>query len=255
MSSRARNLKFYSNTKLSLSPVPNRATRGQIRPAPLALPLVPQDSDIASHENSERGPQLRRPHTSVQAPSTYSCPHACSAIGKQSIPARLSRTTPIWETPVKIYKALSAGTIAITMIASAALAQENLSGTVSNIDEASGKIAIQRTQEVTVGMNTSGGAADDTKFTCRPSYYRQSRNTVTGPRSRRRMTSNIGHFWLFLTAVAEADRLPRRVRAALGGCPLVPQDQTLPDACWRSVETTTDVVVVCDILERVAISF
>lgn len=64
---------------------------------------------------------------------------------------------------MKITKALSAGTIVITMIASAALAQENLSGTVSKIDEASGKIAIERTQEGTVGMNTSGGAAEEYK--------------------------------------------------------------------------------------------
>jgi Cu/Ag efflux protein CusF len=64
---------------------------------------------------------------------------------------------------VKITKALSAGTIAMTMIASAALAQENLSGTISKIDEASGKIAIQRTQEGTVGINTNGGAAQEYK--------------------------------------------------------------------------------------------
>jgi len=46
---------------------------------------------------------------------------------------------------------------AITIISSAALAQQALTGSIAKIDEANGKITIQQAQTGTVGSNTGGG--------------------------------------------------------------------------------------------------
>ena len=49
---------------------------------------------------------------------------------------------------------------AIVIISSEALAQQALTGSVTKVDEANGKIAIQQAQSGTVGTNTSGAAEE-----------------------------------------------------------------------------------------------
>jgi Cu/Ag efflux protein CusF len=51
---------------------------------------------------------------------------------------------------------------AIVVISSGAFAQQALTGSVTKVDEANGKIAIQQTQSGTVGTST-GGAAEEFK--------------------------------------------------------------------------------------------
>ncbi len=63
---------------------------------------------------------------------------------------------------MKIAKIISAGTAALTIISSAALAQQAVTGTITGINRLNGTIAIQRTQSGTVGANT-GGAAEEFK--------------------------------------------------------------------------------------------
>jgi Cu/Ag efflux protein CusF len=63
---------------------------------------------------------------------------------------------------MKIAKIIFAGVAAITIIGSGALAQQALTGSITKIDEANGKITIQQTQSGTVGA-TAGGAADEFK--------------------------------------------------------------------------------------------
>jgi Cu/Ag efflux protein CusF len=60
---------------------------------------------------------------------------------------------------MRIAKIILAGAAAFLITASAALAQQTSTGSITKIDEASGKIAIQPTQSGTVGAN-SGGAAE-----------------------------------------------------------------------------------------------
>ena len=50
----------------------------------------------------------------------------------------------------------------IGMIGSAAWAQQTVTGSITKIDEANGKVTIQQTQSGTVGANT-GGASDEFK--------------------------------------------------------------------------------------------
>jgi Cu/Ag efflux protein CusF len=61
---------------------------------------------------------------------------------------------------MKIAKVLLA--TAIVILGSEALAQQALTGSVTKVDEANGKIAIQQTQSGTVGTST-GGAAEEFK--------------------------------------------------------------------------------------------
>ncbi len=63
---------------------------------------------------------------------------------------------------MKIAKILSAGAVALTLVSSAALAQQALTGTITEINRISGTIAIKQTQSGTVGANT-GGAAEEFK--------------------------------------------------------------------------------------------
>jgi Cu/Ag efflux protein CusF len=63
---------------------------------------------------------------------------------------------------MKIARILSAGTVALTILSSAALAQQPLTGMITGINRINGTIAIQRTQSGTVGANT-GGAAEEFK--------------------------------------------------------------------------------------------
>ena len=60
---------------------------------------------------------------------------------------------------MKIGRNILSGTAALIAVYSATSAQ-SLTGTVSKIDEASGKIAIQQTQGGTVGANSSAAAEE-----------------------------------------------------------------------------------------------
>jgi Cu/Ag efflux protein CusF len=61
-----------------------------------------------------------------------------------------------------IAKSIFAGAAVILMTCSSAFAQQSVTGTISKVDEANGKIAIQQTQSGTVGANP-GGAAEEFK--------------------------------------------------------------------------------------------
>jgi Cu/Ag efflux protein CusF len=63
-----------------------------------------------------------------------------------------------------IAKSIFAGAavILILITCSSAFAQQSVTGTISKVDEANGKIAIQQTQSGTVGANP-GGAAEEFK--------------------------------------------------------------------------------------------
>ncbi len=63
---------------------------------------------------------------------------------------------------MKLANMVIAGTAALTLISSMALAQEALTGTVTRIDRVNGTVAIQQTQSGTVGAG-SGGAAEEFK--------------------------------------------------------------------------------------------
>lgn len=63
---------------------------------------------------------------------------------------------------MKIAKIILAGTSALTIISSAALAQQALTGTVTKVDRINRTVAIQQTQSGTIGANT-GGAAEEFK--------------------------------------------------------------------------------------------
>jgi Cu/Ag efflux protein CusF len=63
---------------------------------------------------------------------------------------------------MKIAKIMLAGTAALTLIGSAALAQQALTGTVTKVDRINRSVAIKQTQSGTVGANT-GGAAEEFK--------------------------------------------------------------------------------------------
>ena len=63
---------------------------------------------------------------------------------------------------MNIAKIILAGTAALAIISSAALAQQALTGTVTKVDRIHGTVAIQQTQSGTVGANT-GGAAEEFK--------------------------------------------------------------------------------------------
>jgi Cu/Ag efflux protein CusF len=63
---------------------------------------------------------------------------------------------------MKIAKIILAGTAALSIISSAALAQQALTGTVTKVDRINRTVAIQQTQSGTIGANT-GGAAEEFK--------------------------------------------------------------------------------------------
>jgi hypothetical protein len=58
---------------------------------------------------------------------------------------------------MKIAKAIFAGVAVLLITCSGAIAQQSLTGTISKVDEANGRIAIQQAQGGTVGAS-SGGA-------------------------------------------------------------------------------------------------
>lgn len=63
---------------------------------------------------------------------------------------------------MRITRIILASAGAIALISSGALAQQALTGSITKIDEANGKITIQQTQSGTVGANTAG-ATDEFK--------------------------------------------------------------------------------------------
>jgi Cu/Ag efflux protein CusF len=64
---------------------------------------------------------------------------------------------------MKIAKIIFAGTAALTIISSAAFAQQGLTGTVTQVNRINRTVAIKQTQSGTVGANT-GGAAEEFKI-------------------------------------------------------------------------------------------
>ena len=56
----------------------------------------------------------------------------------------------------KIAKVILAGAATLTLISSAALAQQALTGTITKVDRIDGTVAIQQTQSGTTGANTGG---------------------------------------------------------------------------------------------------
>jgi Cu/Ag efflux protein CusF len=60
------------------------------------------------------------------------------------------------KTAAKITKAILAGTAVLTIVSSAAWAQQALTGTVTKVDRINHTVAIQQTQSGTVGANTGG---------------------------------------------------------------------------------------------------
>jgi len=63
---------------------------------------------------------------------------------------------------MKTATAIFAGAALTLLACSGAVAQQSMTGTISKVDEASGKVAIQLTQGGTVGAS-SGGAAEEFK--------------------------------------------------------------------------------------------
>jgi len=63
---------------------------------------------------------------------------------------------------MKTAKAIFAGATLALLACSGAIAQQSMTGTITRVDEASGKVAIQQTQGGTVGTS-SGGAAEEFK--------------------------------------------------------------------------------------------
>jgi Cu/Ag efflux protein CusF len=63
---------------------------------------------------------------------------------------------------MKIAKIILAGTAALTIISSAAFAQQALTGTVTQVDRINRTVGIKQTQSGTIGANT-GGAAEEFK--------------------------------------------------------------------------------------------
>jgi Cu/Ag efflux protein CusF len=63
---------------------------------------------------------------------------------------------------MKIAKIILAGTGALSLVASAALAQQMLTGTITKVDRINGSLGIRQTQSGTDGAN-SGSAAEEFK--------------------------------------------------------------------------------------------
>ena len=61
---------------------------------------------------------------------------------------------------MKIAKIISAGAAALAIIGSAALAQQALTGTITEINRLNGTVAIRQTQSGTIGANSGGGAEE-----------------------------------------------------------------------------------------------
>jgi Cu/Ag efflux protein CusF len=62
--------------------------------------------------------------------------------------------------PMKIAKSILAGTAALAIISSTALAQQALTGIITKIDRIKGTITIQQEQSGTIGASTGDGAEE-----------------------------------------------------------------------------------------------
>jgi hypothetical protein len=83
--------------------------------------------------------------------------HSCSDAGTKSS----GRAYPGWKsrgTAMKIAKMILAATFSVALISSATLAQQSLTGTVTQIDRINGTISIRQTQSGTTGANSTGAA-------------------------------------------------------------------------------------------------
>ena len=67
------------------------------------------------------------------------------------------------KTAMKIAKIVLAGSAALTIVGTAALAQQPLTGRITKLDRINGTVAIQQTQNGTVGANTGATAAEEFK--------------------------------------------------------------------------------------------
>jgi Cu/Ag efflux protein CusF len=63
---------------------------------------------------------------------------------------------------MKTAKAIFAGAALVLLACSSAVAQQSMTGTITRVDEANGKVAIQQSQSGTVGA-ASGGAGEEFK--------------------------------------------------------------------------------------------
>jgi hypothetical protein len=61
---------------------------------------------------------------------------------------------------MKIAKIILAGTTALTIVGSAAFAEQPLAGRITQLNRLNGTVAIQQTQSGTVGANTAGAAEE-----------------------------------------------------------------------------------------------
>ena len=66
-------------------------------------------------------------------------------------------------TAMKIAKIVLAGSAALTIVGTAALAQQPLTGRITKLDRINGTVAIQQTQNGTVGANTGAAPAEEFK--------------------------------------------------------------------------------------------
>src|SRR5882762_6661830 len=100
-----------------------------------------------------------RPSHSAASITKLCATSVCSSKGNQCGHHGLSRDR---ETAMKIAKIILAGTAALTIISSAAFAQQALTGTVTKVDRSNRTIAIKQTKSGTVEA-TTGGAAQEFK--------------------------------------------------------------------------------------------
>ena len=68
---------------------------------------------------------------------------------------------------MKIAKIMLAGTTVLTIVGSAALAQQPLTGRITKLDRLNGTVAIQQSQSGTVGANTGDAAEEFKSIICR----------------------------------------------------------------------------------------
>jgi Cu/Ag efflux protein CusF len=93
---------------------------------------------------------------------------ACASALFSAVPGTNRRPNPYRYTSqcrepnMKRAKTILAGAALMLLSCSSVMAQQSMTGTISKVDEANGKVAIQQTQAGTVGAS-SGGAAEEFK--------------------------------------------------------------------------------------------
>jgi Cu/Ag efflux protein CusF len=143
----------------SLRPLPARTAH--IRTSLDQQSVLPPTPSGRRDASRVRRTQSRR---SALPPSSRNCVPTFlrSFAGTNAAAAAYREYVKNRETSMRIAMIILAGTAALTIIGSAALAQQALTGTVTKIDRTNGTIAIQQTQGGTVGAN-SGSAAEEFK--------------------------------------------------------------------------------------------